>query len=347
MKRILLIEDDVALRENTAELLELSDYSVETAPNGKIGIEKAKSQLPDIIVCDIMMPEMDGYGVLEAMIKDDKTKHIPFIFLSAKTEHKEIRKGMDLGADDYITKPFEESELLGAIESRLAKAQILASQSQQANKEPDDELRNLNQLKNFFWDEGEEFTFSKGSAVYMKGDRSNNLFLILKGVVKTHTMDANGKELITALYKADDFLGFTSFDENMPYNETATAVEDVKLTSISKAKVKEVLVKNREVTLELVNMLTDNLSEIKEQLIQMAYSSVRKKTASTILQFVEIMNTKPDEPIRILRSDLAATAGIATESLIRTLSFFKKNDLIEIEGRDIRIVDIDGLRDME
>src|SRR5699024_3336948 len=109
----------------------------------------------------------------------------------------------------------------------------------------------------------------------------------------------------------------------------------------------DILIKNREVSLELVNMLTDNLSEIKEQLIQMAYSSVRKKTASTILQFVEIMNTKPDDPIRILRSDLATTAGIATESLIRTLSYFKKKNLIEIEGRDIRILDVEGLKRME
>lgn len=344
MKKILLIEDDVALRENTAELLELSDYIVETAPNGKVGIEKAKSNPPDIIICDIMMPEMDGYGVLEAILKEENTAKIPFIFLSAKTEHKEIRKGMDLGADDYITKPFEEAELIGAIESRLAKAQILARQSR---IEKEDEMKSLHQLKNFFWDEGEELFFKKGESVYSHGDRSNNLFLILEGVVKTHTMDSAGKELITALYRADDFLGFTSFDENAPFNETATAVEDVKLVSILKSKIKDVLIQNREVSLELVNLLTDNLSEIKEQLIQMAYSSVRKKTAATILQFVEIMNTKPEDPIRILRSDLASTAGIATESLIRTLSFFKKNNLIEIEGRDIRVLDIQGLKDME
>ena len=106
MKTILLIEDDKALRENTEELLELSGYSVLTAPNGKIGIELVKENLPDIIVCDIMMPVIDGYGVLENLSADEKTKQIPFIFLSAKTEHKEIRKGMDLGADDYLTKPF-------------------------------------------------------------------------------------------------------------------------------------------------------------------------------------------------------------------------------------------------
>lgn len=348
MKRILLIEDDVALRENTAELLELSDYAVEMAPNGRIGITMAKSNPPDIIICDIMMPEVDGYGVLEAMMTEENTRHIPFIFLSAKTEHKEIRKGMDLGADDYITKPFEEEELLSAIESRLAKAQILASQGNQTeSKERENGMRSLHQLKNYFWDEGEELSFKRGESVYNKGDRSNSLYLILKGVVKTHTMDINGKDLITGLYKADDFLGFTSFDENTPHNETATAVEDAEVVAISKMQVKTVLMNNQEVSLELVNMLTDNLADIKEQLMQMAYSSVRKKTANTILQFVEIMNTKPDAPIRILRSDLATTAGIATESLIRTLSHFKKKGLIEIEGRDIRVLDATGLEMIE
>ena len=125
MKKVLLIEDDAVLRENTAELLELSEYDVTTAQNGKIGIETAKNLLPDIVVCDIMMPELDGYGVLEFLSKEESTKHIPFIFLSAKTERKDVRKGMDLGADDYITKPFSEDELISAIESRIAKALIL------------------------------------------------------------------------------------------------------------------------------------------------------------------------------------------------------------------------------
>ena len=141
MKRILLIEDDVALRENTAELLELSDYTVSTAPNGKIGIQKAKAETPDLIICDIMMPEIDGYGVLEAVASDPLTSNIPFIFLSAKTEHKEIRKGMDMGADDYLTKPFEELELLSAVESRLAKAKILSQRELEKadNKSVDDD----------------------------------------------------------------------------------------------------------------------------------------------------------------------------------------------------------------
>ena len=351
MKKVLLIEDDTALRENTAELLELSNYKVFTAPNGKIGIEKTKTERPDIIVCDIMMPEIDGYGVLQAVSSDVLTSHIPFIFLSAKTEHKEIRKGMDMGADDYLTKPFEEEELLSAVESRLAKASILskmkASEKKTIKNERDEHPGNLNQLKNFFCDEGALTNFKKGESIYKKGGHSNSLFLILKGVVKTHSMDANGKELITALYRPDDFLGFTSFEENIPYNESATAVEDTEVVGISKKYVKDILRKSQDISLELMNLLTDNLSEVKEQLLKMAYSSVKKKTAATILQFVEIMNRNPNAPIRISRNDLAATAGIATESLIRTLSEFKKDGLIEIEGRNIKVVDLDRLKSVD
>jgi CheY-like chemotaxis protein/CRP-like cAMP-binding protein len=347
MKTILIIEDDTALRENTAELLELSEYRVLTAPNGKIGIKKAKSEMPDIIVCDIMMPEVDGYGVLEALSVDNNTQHIPFIFLSAKTEHKEIRRGMDLGADDYLTKPFEEEELLSAIESRLAKASILAANANQnsiTNEIQEDSLRNLNELKNFFDDEGVILNYKKGDCIYKDGEHSNNIYLILKGVVKTHKMDESGKELITALHKADDFLGFTSFMDNIPYQESATAVEGVELAGVSKNNLKEVLVKSQNVSLELMNVLTDNLAEIKDQLLQMAYSSVRKKTAQTILQFTEVLNKNPEEAIKISRNDLASVAGIATESLIRTLSGFKKEKLIEIEGRNIKILDLEGLR---
>lgn len=352
MKTILIIEDDIALRENTAELLELSNFKVITAPNGKLGINKAIKYAPDIIICDIMMPEVDGYGVLETLSKNEITSQIPFVFLSAKTEHKEIRKGMDLGADDYLTKPFDEEELLSAIESRIAKALLLSRNLQNKSKEQSDQnkvegeskFKNLNELKNFFDDYGEITNYPKGNLIYNEGDHSNKIFLILKGVVKSHKMDENGKELITTLHKADSFLGFTSFQENMPYQESATAVDLVEMAGISKNELKEILSKNQLVSLELMNVLSDHLSDVKEQLLQMAYSSVRKKTAQTIIQFAEALNKSPEEIIKISRNDLASVAGIATESLIRTLSEFKKRELIEIEGRNIRILDLDGLQ---
>ena len=125
MKKILVIEDNQDVRENTADILELEGYEVTTAENGKIGVELAIQLLPDVIICDIMMPELDGYEVLQELNKKAQTSSIPFIFLTAKTEKTDLRKGMNLGADDYLTKPFTEKELLEAIESRLKKYDFL------------------------------------------------------------------------------------------------------------------------------------------------------------------------------------------------------------------------------
>lgn len=348
MKSILLIEDDTILRENTSELLELANYQVVTAPNGKIGLELAKNTLPDIIVCDIMMPELDGYGVLEGLSGNENTKHIPFIFLSAKTERKDVRKGMDLGADDYITKPFEEEELISAIESRLAKAAILRdNRHEEDSLESEEELRTLNDLKNFFDDNGEAMDFANGEVIYSEGQNSNYIYLISKGLVKCHKLDEQGKHLTTALYKEDDLFGYTSFTQNTPYQETATSIQDTTLIGISKNELKEVLNSNHKVTLELIQLLTDDLSMVKDQLLQMAYSSVKKRTATTILKFAEKLNRKPNDAIRISRNDLASVAGIALESLIRTLSSFKDMGLIEIEGRNIRILDIHKLQQIQ
>src|SRR5213592_1272010 len=124
-RSILIIDDHTDIRENIAEILSLGGYKTFTAENGKKGVETALKEKPDLIVCDIMMPELDGYGVLHLLRKNPDTKNIPFIFLTAKTERSDFRKGMEMGADDYITKPFEDIELLNAVEIRLKKLSIL------------------------------------------------------------------------------------------------------------------------------------------------------------------------------------------------------------------------------
>jgi CRP/FNR family cyclic AMP-dependent transcriptional regulator len=125
MNTILLIEDNMEVRENTAEILELANYRVVTAENGKVGVEKALEVRPDLIICDIMMPVLDGYGVLHLLNKNESMRSIPFIFLTAKAERMDFRKGMEMGADDYITKPFTDVELLNSIERRLRKVELL------------------------------------------------------------------------------------------------------------------------------------------------------------------------------------------------------------------------------
>lgn len=346
MKKVLFIEDDTVVRENTAELLEINDYEVVTAANGRAGVEMAKKELPDIIVCDIMMPEMDGYGVLQTLAQDDQTRFIPFIFLSAKTEHKDIRKGMELGADDYLTKPFEEEELVSAIESRLAKVAILrkinaspAPQKQvsQAEMESLDDLRDL--VK-----QHEELTFKSGESIYQEGKQNNYLYLVDKGVVKTHRMDENGKDLITSIHKEGDFFGSLRLSKTETYDEYATAMEETRVFAINKDEFREILSQNSNLSLDLIEVLSQNISGIKSQLLEMAYGSVRRKTAQTILLFSQRIRRFPTQSIRISRSDLASVAGMASETLIRTLSDFKKEGLIEIEGRNIKILNLEALK---
>lgn len=129
MTKILVIEDEQALREGIRDILtDIGGYDVLLAANGRIGVELAQTKLPDLILCDVGLPELDGFEVLAALQANKKTAVIPFIFVTAKGERKDSRLGMELGADDYIVKPFDYNELLTAIQTRLAKQETIASQ---------------------------------------------------------------------------------------------------------------------------------------------------------------------------------------------------------------------------
>ena len=122
IRKILVIEDEPEMRRNLTTVLRLEKFHALPAENGRIGVELAKKEKPDLILCDVMMPELDGYGVIAALRADTETVAIPFIFLTAKGEKPDIRAGMNLGADDYLTKPVAKADLLAAIGSRLERA---------------------------------------------------------------------------------------------------------------------------------------------------------------------------------------------------------------------------------
>ncbi|MEG4004643.1 EAL domain-containing response regulator [Microcoleus sp. Pol11C1] len=128
MKKILVIEDEQVIRENILKLLKAEGFDVTGAENGAKGLYAAVSNLPDVIICDVMMPELDGYGVLMALRSNPVTATVPFVFLTGKADRSEMRQGMELGADDYLTKPFTKAELVGAISSRLKKQEAFAEQ---------------------------------------------------------------------------------------------------------------------------------------------------------------------------------------------------------------------------
>ena len=127
MKKILVIEDEPEMRRNLTTILRLEKFQAIAAENGRVGVELARKEKPDLILCDVMMPELDGYGVIAALRGDAATVTIPFIFLTAKGEKPDIRAGMNLGADDYLTKPVAKADLLEAIRSRLERAEQQAT----------------------------------------------------------------------------------------------------------------------------------------------------------------------------------------------------------------------------
>lgn len=345
-KKVLIIEDNDDIRENVIEILELAGYTVASASNGKAGVELAFADTPDIILCDIMMPELDGYGVLYMLSKRPETIAIPFIFLTAKAEHFDRRKGMEMGADDYLTKPFDDMELLSAVESRLKKKegqQAFYSKSLDRLNTLVAKKDGLAALKKII-EERKARTFKKNQVIYYEGDKGNGLYLLVSGKVKSIKLAEDGRELMTGIYAADDYLGINAMLSNEAYADTATALEDSLLCLIPKEQLEDLLNLYPEVAREFIKLLANDIREKEEQLLQMAYNSVRKKMAEALLR---LQRQSGADNFKIAREDLAAMAAMATETVSRTLSDFKAEGLIEKTGSTITILDLPKLTKMK
>ena len=339
MKKILLIEDHPDVRENTSEILTLANYRVVTAENGKTGVEMAQRENPDLIICDIMMPELDGYGVLHILSKRPELAGIPFIFLTAKSEKTDIRKGMDLGADDYLTKPFDDTALLSAIETRLRKHSLRSKEYQSTLHGLDTfivDARQVLQLKDLCKDKKVK-QYKKKAEIFAEGDTPLSVFFVKSGSIKTFKSHPEGKELIINLYKENDFFGFEPVLENTSYHESAAALEDCEIVMIPRQDFLTLLYRQRDVSAGFISLLCRKVAEREKQLLNLAYSSVRQRTAEALLNIIQLKSKK--DKIGISRDDLAKIVGTASESVIRVLSDFKDEGMIEIESGKIKVVE--------
>ena len=324
MKKVLLIEDDRIMRENTAEILELAGYQVETADNGKTGVEQARRFVPDIILCDIMMPGLDGYGVLHVLSKDTEIQDTPFIFLTAKAEKSDLRKGMELGADDYLTKPFDDTELLNAIETRLRKFKKLTTKEVKKN------IINWDDFRSQF----PPHKVKKKQIVFSEGDNAEYLYYLNSGQIKLYKTHDDGKELVLDVVNSGGYFGQSSFFLGDKNNCHALAMLDAEIVKIPKNEFSQVLLNNPEIAQSFISSLSENIKSTEEKLLSFAYDTVRKRIANAILNLSD-----ENKSLKISREDLANYVGTATETLIRCLSEFKEDQLIKIEKRVIEIVD--------
>jgi CRP-like cAMP-binding protein len=346
-KKILLIEDNPEMRENTAEILELANYKVQTAQNGKEGVRLATQFKPDIIICDIMMPELDGYGVLHLLSKDENTAHVPFLFLTAKAEKEDYRKGMTMGADDYLTKPYDDLELLHIVEVRLKKNQNLRKRFERSSAGFDQfiqEARSFDLLSKLGQDRKVK-AFRKKETIYTEGSFPSHIFFLLKGKVKAYKSSDTGKEYITELYKIGDFFGYLDLLQGEPYQETAIALEEVEVSIIPKDDFFNLLQGNREVSSKFIKMLSNEIKEREQRLLNLAYNSVRKRVAQALVMLAQRYQDDHTKPfsMAIAREDIASIVGTATETVIRTLSDFKEEHLIDMKGSLITVLEYDKL----
>jgi CRP/FNR family transcriptional regulator, polysaccharide utilization system transcription regulator len=349
-KQILIIEDNPEVRENVQEILELAGYHVQVAPNGKVGVEMAQQQVPDLILCDVMMPELDGYGVLRILSAEPRTASIPFVFLTAKSEKDDFRKGMGMGADDYIAKPFDDEELIHSIQLRIKKTEILnkAFERNEAGLNSFLQVARAKELESYISEQAKVLTFKKKQLIFSEGVYPSAVFFIHKGKIKTFKANEDGREYITGLHKDGDFIGYTDLFEDKKYTESAETLEDSELCVIPKAEFFALLDHNRDVSNKFIKLLANDLADREERLLKLAYNSVRKRVAQSLELLYDRYAANNPEPfsITISRDDLSSIVGASKETVIRTLTDFKEEKLVDIKGGKITILELDRIKKM-
>ncbi|GAB4019385.1 hypothetical protein GCM10028808_56970 [Spirosoma migulaei] len=393
MKTILVIEDTPDMRENIVEILQLAPYHVLQAANGKQGIALARQTRPDLILCDIMMPELDGYGVLHIMGNDPALADVPFIFLTAKAELTDFRYGMNLGADDYLTKPFDDHTLLNTVAVRLQKGE-------RGQTEPVQNPVGLENLTSALLQEADTVQslcdnypttqFRQKHRLFTAGSWPTALYFICRGKVKLSKIDPSGNEFITMLFGAGDFVGYLALLEETVYPETGELLEDAEVCTIPKADFLALIYHNQAVANRFIRLLAGNVAAHQDRLLQLAYQSVRKRVAEALLmvqrkyyslptnsgqsesrptdgsetppwpdhtsgprvpagtrQATHSKDANTSPPMTLSRENWSHLVGASTETVIRILSDLRTEGLIDVNGSQITLLNIDKLTQLK
>ena len=351
-KNVLIIEDSDDVRENMKEILELSSYKVHTACNGKEGLEMVRKNSPDIILCDVMMPELDGYGVLRGLSNNPKTKNIPFIFVTAKSEKQDFRTGMDLGADDYLTKPFNGNDLLSLVSARLKKAEIISELLKYNSNDLEDFLLNPDISIDNIYNISDKIIpkkIKKKEILFLEGDSAKYLYFLVSGKIKTFKTNEQGKEYITQVHKEKDFFGYSSLLETNIYQDTAIAIEESEVASITKQDFHQLLLSNNELYTKFIKFITSDLTETHEKLIKLAYDSARKRVAESILYLAKKYHPILENNISfsVCRDDISSISGVSPESVSRNLTDLRSEKLIELQNGKVKILDVKKLANLK
>ncbi|HMX40387.1 MAG TPA: cyclic nucleotide-binding domain-containing protein, partial [Saprospiraceae bacterium] len=276
--------------------------------------------------------------------RSPKTSDIPFIFLTAKAEKEDFRRGMSMGADDYVTKPFDDVALLQTIENRLHKSERLRAASAQSGGSFErflDEARAMEAIKHLS-DNREVRHYKKKDLIFREGEHPRWLYFVESGKVKIFKTSDDGRELIVKVAQTGDFLGFLALFNEAVYPESAAALEDCSIKLVPKQDFAALVFGNRDVNARFIKMLANHIAEREQQLIELAYNSVRKRVATALVH----LHDQSGPVIHLLREDMAALAGTAKETLIRTLTDFKNEGMVDIKEGVVTLLKVERLRNL-
>lgn len=344
--RVLVIEDNREVRENIIEILELDGYQTLGAPDGKVGVTIARENVPDLILCDIMMPELDGYGVVKIVKQDERLKDIPFLFLTAKSEKQDFRRAMSLGADDFITKPFDDIDLLESVEVRLKLRETNTAPKWSSFWYRGMKMEEINQGIDLLRKRAQNKVTKRYEAkesIFKSGEYPLFLFFVKKGVLKMSITTDTGKEMITCLNKEKDLLGVVPYLLNEAFRADCSALVESEIELIPVTDCENLVRKDPGFLSALNFILAHQNSYFASRNVDLAYSTVRKKVANALLLYQEAFGLSR---FPCLRDDLSGLAAVAKETLIRTLSDFKKEGLIHVFLHEIEILEEEKIRRM-
>lgn len=343
--KLLIVEDNTEVRENLAEILELYGYEVTEAADGLAGVKAALEAPPDMILCDVMMPELDGYGVLNLLSENERTAGIPFVFITARTEVEDVRRGMNLGADDYITKPFYKDELLTVIRTRLKKSRLRQQpEPAPARARLSDPEGGLNRLKQAFTEQGRQQTFDQGSYVLREDDYPHFVYRVVNGRVHLRRSHEYGRDYIVAELGASELFGLPAALERTPSPYAVKVAEQSTILQLLPVSVLfELINTDPRVTDALMRLMAGRVASYGDRLAHQAYDSVRRRTA---LILCDLHEKYDGAPIELSREELAQMVGTTKESATRALSDFRKDGLLTVKGKSVGIVDVKRLREL-
>ncbi|WP_316753021.1 response regulator [Pedobacter gandavensis] len=335
--KILIIADESDSRTSTILLLKMANYDVIEAYNGKQGVNQALTIQPDLILCNTMLPDIDGYMILSLIKKLPQAQNIPFIILASKNDQNEVRKSMIMGADDYLIKPFRNIEILETIEMRLKKRA-------EQKKRPDSVVNGGN-IKNGIESFEKIITesrlrhFKRKQVIYYQEDSADAIHLIASGSVKTLKTTPDGRDLVTGIYKENEYFGINAYFSAEVHHETAETIEETLLYTFPRAVLDPLIDKFSDLSKKFIGIIAANNLKKEHQLLEFAYFSVRKRMSQLLLRLYPKNNAGVVQWIDISRENLAAMSGMASETVSRVLSDFKKDGLIMRDSNKIMIID--------